>query len=54
MFAILNKEFTNKKKPTLRLKSMAFADGDKITVNGNEYAYADGSIVFTFDGQPEL
>ena len=52
LFAILNKEFTNKKKPTLRLKSMAFADGDKITVNGNEYAYADGSIALT-DGQPE-
>ena len=31
---------------------MAFADGDKITVNGNEYAYADGSIALT-DGQPE-
>ena len=52
LFAILNKEFTNKKKPTLRLKSMAFADGDKITVNGNEYAYADGSIALA-DGQPE-
>ena len=52
LFAIRNKEFTNKKKPTLRLKSMAFADGDKITVNGNEYAYADGSIALT-DGQPE-
>lgn len=44
LFAILNKEFTGKKKPTVRLKSMAFAAGEKITVNGNEYSYVDGSI----------
>lgn len=44
LFAILNKEFTGKKKPTVRLKSIGFAAGDKISVNGNEYAYESGSI----------
>ncbi len=52
LFAILNKEFTSKKKPTVRLKSIAFAAGEKITVNGNEYTYADGSIALAAT-QPE-
>ncbi len=52
LFAILNKEFTDNKKPTVRLKSVAFAAGEKITVNGNEYTYADGSIALAAT-QPE-
>lgn len=44
LFAILNKEFTAKKKPTVRLKTIGFAAGEKITVNGEEFAYEDASI----------
>ena len=43
LFALLNKDFDNG-KPTVEMGSVKFAAGDKITVDGKEYPYWDGSI----------
>ena len=43
LFALLNKDFDNG-KPTVEMGSVNFAAGDKITVDGKEYPYWDGSI----------